>query len=198
MKKLVRVVGFLFLAVSFSGLSCKQDQKAGETIDPLVVGFERFVSKTDTAWEKMMASDNQKIDNMRRLVEELILIDGSDETQLKELKTKIEDLPTIRYNRLDMKESTKIDRYDAATNEAIAQIRQAISANPNAMKYQIVNQLMAEVGLADDSVLVFRKEYDRALDSLQVFRKKNRKKLKKILPATDSLPEFPRFRLMPN
>lgn len=197
MKHLIVILVFLCGALAFSSLSCKQNQKTGSQPDPLVQKLDLYYAKADTSWSRMMASDDAKISNLKRLADELLLIDGSNEKNLQLLRNKADTLPLIRYDRRNLRENGKIDTYDMATNEVIAGLRKEISDNPNAIKYQIVNQLVSEIIQADDSVLMFRKEYDRTLDSVRLFKKRQKRELKKSIPALDSLPDYPYFRLLP-
>lgn len=197
MKHLVVILGFLCGALAFSGMSCRQEPKNGTQPDPLAKKLERYYAQTDTSWSRMMASDDAKISNLKRLADELLLIDGSNEKNLQGLRKKADSLSAIRYDRQNLRENGKIDAYDMATNEVIAGLRKEIAENPNAIKYQIVNQLVSEIIQADDSVLILRKEYDRSLDSVRLFKKSNKRGLKKVVPSLDSLPDYPYFRLLP-
>ncbi|HPI09935.1 MAG TPA: hypothetical protein PLK63_02795 [Catalimonadaceae bacterium] len=95
-----------------------------------------------------------------------------------------------------MKFSRNIDKYDSITNQVIQKLRNESNQNPNAIKYQIVNQLFSEIQLADDSVLFYRKEYDRTVDSFNNFLKTRKKDLKKSGINVDSLQPYPVFRLL--
>jgi hypothetical protein len=79
----------------------------------------------------------------------------------------------------------------------ITALRQEVNSNPEAVKFQIVNQLVSEISQSDDSVLFYRKEYDRCADKLNLSLKKNRKKLTGVMPDLDSIKAFPVFRLVP-
>lgn len=198
MKHLIVILAFLSGALAFSSISCKQEPKTGSQPDPLVQKLERYYAQADTSWNHMMASDDAKISNLKRLADELLLIDGSNEKNIQRLRNRADSLALIRYDRKNLRENGKIDAYDMATNEVIAGLRKEISENPNAIKYQIVNQLVSEIIQADDSVLILRREYDRRLDSVRLFKKSQKKGLKKAIPSLDSLPDFPYFRLLPH
>jgi hypothetical protein len=88
-----------------------------------------------------------------------------------------------------------IDRYDSATNSILSSIKQEIQSNPETERFQIVQQLRNEIQMADDSVLYFRKGYDKQVDALNGYLKKNRKQLKRISPIFDTIQPFPVFRL---
>jgi hypothetical protein len=142
-----------------------------------------------------MGSDDAKIDNLRRLAKELELIKGSNPAKINQLSTEIDQLPLIRYSRKNMGSGKAIDRYDSATNSILSSIKQEIQSNPETERFQIVQQLRNEIQMADDSVLYFRKGYDKQVDALNGYLKKNRKQLKRISPIFDTIQPFPVFRL---
>lgn len=195
MKKVLHSIGIFSISIILLAVSCKEGPKT-ETTDPRVEQFFSFENRADTCWANMIYSDDSKIENMKRIVTELQLIEGSDEAQLARLLSRIDSLQILRYNRMDLRNSTLIDQYDNQTNQVIAEVRKAVAANPNASKYQLINQLNSEITLADDSVLFYRKDYDKAIDSLRYFKSKYGKSLKKQIPNLDSLTNFPQFRLV--
>jgi hypothetical protein len=96
-----------------------------------------------------------------------------------------------------MANSALIDRYDSLTNALIGELRKEIHFNKEAVKYQVVNQLMAEIQSADDSVLFLRQAYDKKIDRWKTYVKENRKKLSDLISNPDSLKNLHYFRLMP-
>jgi len=144
----------------------------------------------------MITSDDNKIENMNRLVRELQMIDGSNAESLNSTALEVQKLSGQRYDQKTMKFSRNIDKYDSITNQVIQKLRNESNQNPNAIKYQIVNQLFSEIQLADDSVLFYRKEYDRTVDSFNNFLKTRKKDLKKSGINVDSLQPYPVFRLL--
>lgn len=195
MKKVFHSIGLFAFSLILLAVSCKEGPKT-ETTDPRVEQFFSYENRADTCWANMIYSDDLKIQNMKRIVTELQLIEGSDEAQLARLLSRIDSLQIFRYNRMDLRNSTLIDQYDNQTNLVIADVRKAVAANPNASKYQLINQLSSEITLADDSVLFYRKDYDKAIDSLRYFKSKYGKSLRKQIPNLDSLTNFPQFRLV--
>lgn len=165
--------------------------------NPLISELETHLNQTDSTWMLMIKSDDNKIANLLRLNKELQLIDGSNPDSLLRLEKQITALPLFRYNRITMRDSRLIDRYDSATNEVLSKVKKETASNPNAIKYQIINQLMSEIQAADDSILYFRKEYDRSIDGFNQFVRKNKKALKSSYPDFDSLKNYSLFRLVP-
>ena len=197
MKQLAQPFLLALLLATLCGVSCKdgKNKKITEK-EPVVYGFEQRQAQMDSAWTSMIASDENKFSNMDRVLAELKLIEGSNESTLTDLHKNIDSVRQSRYTRTSMANSAQIDAYDMGTNQMLAAVRKQVNDNPNANKYQIINQLISEIQLADDSVLMYRKSYDRAIDDYRLFLETNRKALKKALPAFDSLPKYSYFRLV--
>ncbi len=188
---------FILVVLLFSAGACNRgNKKTDSKLKKEVLQFESLSNKSDSAWALMMNSDDNKIQNLNRLIEELALIEGTKEDQIKPLKSEINEMVKARYDRMSMESSARIDQYDSFTNSILGKVRAEINANPNAVKYQIVHQLLAEVQAADDSILHFRKEYDRNIEAYRQYLDKNKKVLQKELPSFDSVQRYHLFRLV--
>ena len=197
MKQLALPLLLVLLLAMLCGVSCKDGKNKKTTEkEPVVHGFEQKQAQMDSAWTSMIVSDENKFANMDRVVAELKLIEGSNEAILTDLQKNIDSVRQSRYTRTSMASSSQIDAYDLGTNQVLAAVRKQVTENPNANKYQIINQLVSEIQLADDSVLLYRKSYDKAIDDYRQFLVANRKALKKGIPAFDSLPNYSYFRLV--
>jgi len=197
---MMRIFNVFFLATGtlFLFYSCTvKDSGKSNSTSKMISDFENFNYAIDSSWKKMMKSDDLKIDNMARLVEELQLVDGSSESELNALSSEVKNLKSIRYDIATIKDSKLIDLYDSATNKVIFDAKEEFRKNPNAVKYQIINQLISEIQLADDSVLLYRKDYDKQVDVYNSFVKKNRNELKTIKEEQSKIVEYSLFRLIP-
>ncbi len=191
-----RVYIFLIFSVLIA-CSSEKKNKSGTSGNVISEQYNQILSGADTAWNEMMASEDRKIENIRLMVKELGLIEGSSAKHLEEINGHLEDLKKSRYDRLSMAKSNLIDRYDSLTNALIGELRSEINTNKEAVKYQVINQLMQEIQAADDSVLFLRKAYDRKIDLCKNFVQENRKKIRKFIPNPDSLKNLNYFRLIP-
>jgi hypothetical protein len=155
---------FLTIAFGLTCLtfwSCNPDAKKNESGNN--TGTSNALQSADSSWASMMRSDDAKMANMKRLASELLLIEGADSVALKRIHTKIDSLPAYRYEMGNL-ENSRIDKYDEVCTAAISALKTEISRIPKATNYQIVNQLVSEISAADDSVLFYRKAYDRSAD----------------------------------
>jgi hypothetical protein len=181
----------------FTGLSaCRHIHNSSVIESAVLKDFEKTHHLVDSTWKIMITSDDNKIENLIRLSKELQMIDGSNTESLVSSEAEINNLKRKRYNQISMQLSRNIDVYDSATNQAIQKLRNETNKNPNAVKYQIINQLLSEIQIADDSVLFYRKEYDRTVDSFNNFIKTRKKDLKKAGINTDTIKPYPVFRLL--
>lgn len=191
----------VFLVVLFSGLifGCSTEKKGKpDTAGVQVIQkYNRFLAATDSSWTEMMASEDRKMENIQLIIKELGLIEGSSAKHLEQIKSELENLKNRRYDRFSMANSGLIDQYDSLTNALIGELRKEIHFNKEAVKYQVVNQLMAEIQSADDSVLFLRQAYDKKIDRWKTYVKENRKKLSDLISNPDSLKNLHYFRLMP-
>jgi len=186
----------LLLSIAFALSSCKQVQKSSVAESSVSKELENQKLQLDGTWNVMFQSDDNKIENLNRLVKELQMIDGSNSGLLTLAEKEIQSIKGFRYDQNSMRISRSIDIYDSVTNVVIQKLRNETNQNPNAIKYQIVNQLISEIQLADDSILFYRKEYDRTVDSYNNFLKTRNKDLKKSGINVDSLKPYPVFRLL--
>ncbi len=190
---------YVIISVLSIGLvlsSCKQVQKSSVTESSVSSELEKQRLQLDSTWNVMFKSDDNKIENLNRLVKELQMIDGSNSESLLLAEKEIQTIKSHRYDQKTMSVSKNIDLYDSVTNRVIQKIRNETNQNPNAIKYQIVNQLISEIQQADDSILFYRKEYDRTVDSYNSFLKTRKKDLKKSGINVDTMKPYPVFRLV--
>lgn len=190
----------IFFGLLTFGVGCNQIKKSPEANNRVQTEFDKIRLSSDSCWNSMMVSDNNKIGNMDRLLKELELLTGSNPERLKALSGQVLSLESFRYSRTGLVLPNGIDlisRYDSVTDRVWSDIRKEVQANPEAEKYQIIQQLVGEIQAADDSVLTFRRAYDQSVDKYNAYLKKNKKELKRIITNLDSMGPYPVFRLKP-
>jgi len=188
---------FLGLSTFFMSYSCAvKDKNKTSSDSKLLSDLENYALKVDSAWTEMMKSDDLKMSNMDRLVEELKLIEGSSAISLNALSLDVKNLKSYRYRISSIKEDGIIDRYDSITDKVYLTLKAEINRNPKTIKYQIIHLLSSEIQLADDSVLLYRKNYDKQVDSYNSFVKRNRKNLESN-SSQSKLVKYSLFRLVP-
>jgi hypothetical protein len=174
--------------------SPKNEKEESQTI---IVEYREALASADSSWQVMIKSDDAKIDNMSRLADELKLIDGADTALLRSTQENIGKLKLLRYSKENMGESGKIDQYDSSCTSAFEMLRKEISRNPKAIQYQLVNQLKNEITVADDSVLFYRKSYDKQADRINHLLSRDKEGILKKEATQFKQNPLPVFRLKP-
>lgn len=195
MKQLLFSFSIILACTALLG-SCRQPSGKSKP-DPVLEDFRKNLAGADSCWNVMMISDDGKIQNMERLASELLLIDGSDSVAISGIRAGISNLKQGRYSKFSIRHSGSIDAYDSISTGLISGLKKEVSRNPKSIEFQIVNQLVQEISQADDSVLFYRKEYDRFADRLNLMLKKNGRRLKSEIKGLDTVSSFPVFRLIP-
>lgn len=189
--------GLIFVClIWFASCRNQPNQTSTEKTSSPTAQIEALKLEMDSSWQVMQQSDLSKFSNMERLAEELKLIQGSDNARIESIIAMLKAVDSVRYNPITISESARIDRFDSATNSVWMNLRNEVSKNKNADKYQIVHQLITEIQQADDSVLFYRKAYDHKVDAFNIYFKQNKKELKRDFPGFDTLRPYPVFRLV--
>jgi|GEM_PF-1299454 len=166
---------FLVSTILLLGAGCESN----EQVEQQASGIQH---KLDSAWLAMTASDDRKIANLELLVKECKMVPGIDSSRYTSFESGILNLKTSRYTQESMNTSSNIDDYDFATDTLLRNVKAFVGANPELEKYQVINQLLEEIGQADDSLIIYRQGYDKTLDLYNAFVTKHEKKIT-VLPA---------------
>ena len=137
MKFRVIIVSSLFLLLA-GFYSCKNSGQKDKP-NPEVIEYSKALTSADSCWMRMIASDDNKFQNMKRLTEELLLIEGCDSQAVQLVKIEIEKTQSLRYSRESIGEKGAIDGHDSLTDQTLASLRKEVYRNPNAISFQIVN-----------------------------------------------------------
>jgi hypothetical protein len=140
------------------------------------------------SWEKMMASDDNKISDIKRLLDEISYIPKHDLFLLDSLRIMQAKLKGKRYNQQTMQESNRIDLYDMATDSLIKKSYLLAQKTPEIQKYANVMQLIQDINAADNEVVIYRVKYDKFASRYNAFMIKNKSTIATLIPS-DSLIE---------
>ena len=114
---------WVLISALLLAFSCSRNNSQKQTKDAVIEDFRQNRSGADSSWQVMMNSDDGKIQNMDRLVSELLLIDGSDSVSLSIIRSGIRGLKKERYTRFTIRNSGIIDRYDSLTTSLIVSLK---------------------------------------------------------------------------
>jgi hypothetical protein len=94
--------------------------------------FDILRDSADANWQRMMTSDDQKLADMRGLVQDLKQQRGLDAAQLRLLNQATARLKAQRYDRQSMASSALIDGYDAAQDSVLHTLTPLAAPDGNA------------------------------------------------------------------
>ncbi len=153
----------LFLLVMIIGGCNKKTSTtlSPSTVDSLKSVFQEIDSNLETTWQEMITDDDEKLDNLRRILQEVEYSGSYNRLQLDSLKKDIDKLEAARYDQQTMSDSELINQYDSLTNQVLGEVTIFTTRLQQFEQYPIMGRLLQEVFEADDRVLHHRIQYDK-------------------------------------
>ncbi|MCS6823566.1 MAG: LemA family protein [Cytophagaceae bacterium] len=190
MKKLILIHSIIVtLAVSScsemkNNTISKQDSLA---IDSTLALLKSLNDSVEHAWKRMIASDDQKIADMKRLLLEISYCKTYNAALHDSLTKAVETLAQSRYNQETMSVSKNIDDYDHKTNLLISRIMYLCNQTPELSSHPIAERLITDITTADNEVWRYRKVYDEWAMQYNEVLVKNEELLKKSVKEFSAL-----------
>lgn len=169
------------------GFQSSRKKKAIERVD-------QMLTSASEAWTAMMQSDNQKIEDVNRLLLEISYTENHDETELQVLKARTSELLQLRYEQYEMT-SEAIDKYDHATTALIHSVFQFAENVPELEKNALSRELKDDIIKADSEVILYRIRYDSEAREFNNYLNEHTGILKKLGEPYASLKPLPLFEL---
>lgn len=138
-------------------------------IDSLKTVFQDINTQLEAAWNTMIQDDDDKLSNLTRLLQEVEYSGDYNRLKLDSLKKDIDQLAAVRYDQQTMSDSDLINLYDSMTTQAMGEVTVFTTRLSQFDQYPLMGQLLQEVFEADDRILRFRIEYDRAAKQYNSF-----------------------------
>jgi hypothetical protein len=114
----------------------------------------------DKAWELMIKSDDQKIDDIARLLQEISYCKSYNAMLLDSLSDVVKTMKEKRYKQSTML-SEEIDQYDEFTNLIIFRTKYLARTTQELKSHPIAETLYNDIAKADNDVARYRSLYDR-------------------------------------
>ncbi|MBG8551943.1 hypothetical protein [Hymenobacter guriensis] len=114
-----------------------------------------------SCWTEMIASDDAKLSATSQVLRALAEQPGTDRVKVQQLTQANNRLKALRYDQQSMRESARIDAYDAAQDSllrALYPVALPEAGQPN----ELVRNLTEGIQQTDNEVVGFRVRYDRA------------------------------------
>ena len=154
--------------------------------------FDILRDSADLSWQRMMTSDDKKIDDLRQLLQDLSKYPGANQAQLEGLRVARAHLKAQRYSRQSMASSPLIDRYDAAQDSVLKAVYPLAAPGGNAPSAQVRDYVEA-IQQADANVVRYRGHYDRAAKAYNAYLQVHGAELAKLGSKYASLQPLPLF-----
>ncbi len=138
-------------------------------IDSLKTVFQDINTQLEAAWNTMIQDDDDKLSNLTRLLQEIEYSGDYNRLKLDSLKKDIDQLAAVRYDQQTMSDSDLINLYDSMTTQAMGEVTVFTTRLSQFDQYPLMGQLIQEVFEADDRILRFRIDYDRAAKQYNSF-----------------------------
>lgn len=199
----------LLLIVTMTMLiSCKQsaDQEKSNTDsttsepvvqlspDSLKKRITMVKDSMDMTWKKMILSDDQKIADIKRLLQEVTYTKVYDPGKVESLMTLADSVKSIRYTQ-DSMTSGQIDKYDFATEKLIKRTFQLVENNPEMAGHSITEPLKNDIMKAESELVNYRILYDRWAKEYNRLVEGNRENLQQLGEPYSSFQKKPIFEL---
>lgn len=191
MKNLV----ILLLSVMLFSFSCERanngsSKEEKETkADVVKKEMDLIQDSVNTAWTKMMASDDQKFKDIKRLLDEISYTDKYNVVMHDSLVKKIDYVKSKRFDEtIDL---NAMDAYDAITDQFILEVLKFKEKTPGIEQHPIADELITDINYANspEQVVQYRKNYDTWAKRYNAYLRKNKKQLEKLGEPYASLKE---------
>jgi hypothetical protein len=130
--------------------------------------FDILRDSADVNWQRMMGSDDQKLADVRALLQDLKKQPRFDAAQVRTLNEQATRLKPQRYDRQSMASSELIDHYDAAQDSVLRPLLRLAAPDGNAPTAQI-RDYIEHIMQADADIVSYRAHYDAAAKAYNAY-----------------------------
>ena len=156
--------------------------------------FTILRDSADANWQRMMASDDRKLQDVNALLRDLDKLPGRDKTQLGSLRQAANRLKPQRYDRQTMATSALIDRYDAV-QDSVLHLLYPIAAPEGNAPTPAARDYVEAIQQADANVVAYRAHYDAAAKAYNNYLQVHGDELRKLGGKYAQLQPLPLFEL---
>ncbi len=185
----------LLLSMAFACSKNASNSISRDDLDSLQLTYEQINAELDQTWTEMIMDDDGKLENMRRVLQE-VSYSGGNYNRLKHdsISKGVDKLAEMRYDQESMADSDLITRYDSLTTATMNDLTVFTTGLPQFEQYPLMGQLLQEIFEADDRVLQYRIQYDRAAKWYNQFIEENDPYMARISSRENPVPK-PLFEL---
>jgi hypothetical protein len=179
MKKITFVIPILLLMVTLFSCGNKTTTENTDTIkvaDSTLINLKSLRDSSDKAWDMMTKSDDQKISDIARLLQEISYCKKYNAMLLDSLNTVVKVMKDKRYSQLAMT-NEQIDQYDIYTDKVISRVRFLSSSTKDLKEHPLAETLFSDIAEADNTLWSYRKLYDKWADKYNSYLEANKNSL---------------------
>jgi hypothetical protein len=141
----------------------------------------------------MIASDDQKIDNLQTLLARVGRDKHFEQKDLTTLLAERDNLKKQRYDRPGIKDVAAVDAYDSAQIKLLDATYQLIETNNLAARDTIAGQLASKIQEDDSRVPILRAYYDKAAKNYNQYLKDYQPQIQKLGAPYSEMKPAPLF-----
>lgn len=179
-------------------VSCERKTDEGQSLtkkEKVKQEIDLINDSLNASWNNMTNSDDQKIKDIKRLLDEVSYTGKYNVLLLDSLVALQKQLSIKRYDAVTMNDSQKIDAYDQATDSLLKATFRLVNTTPEIENHPIAKTLIEDIMAADNNLVLYRARYDRWVKEYNDYIKKQSGKLEKLGPPYSELKKKPMFSL---
>ena len=191
------IVLCLFCLVLFS-VSCEKKNNTDQSLtkkERVKQEIDLILDSLNSSWNTMNASDDGKIKDIKRLLDEVSYTGKYNAPLHESLLTSHRQLLSKRYDAITMESSPKIDSYDQATDSLLRDTYKLVNTTPEIENHPIAKTLIDDIQKADNDLVLYRARYDRWVKEYNNYIEKHEDKLEKLGSPYNALSKKPMFSL---
>ena len=182
----MKKIAFIFILAAFSFFSCerKSDKKSGNVGEPKTETAKKdidlIVDSVNTAWTTLISTEEQKFQDLKRLLDEISYTSSYDPIAHDSLTKKLEIVKAKRYDQsLD---TSAIDAYNNATDRVVFEVLQLKRTTKGIEQHPLADELENDILAANspEKVAQLLGRYNWWTNQYNNYLKKNKKKLEKL------------------
>lgn len=201
MKRIFVILSIASLAAVYS---CKTDKtKTSEVRKERVIAkktdaqvktdMDQLLSELDGAWNEMIASDDQKIENLQTLLARIGRGKNFNKKELSDLISAQSKLKAQRYDRQGIVSVAAVDAYDSVQVKLLDATNKLVEESNITATDTIAVQLANKIQDDDSRVPIQRGHYDKAAKNYNQFLKDYEPQIRKLGPPYSELKPMPTF-----
>ena len=195
MKNIIVIfIGLFFLAASCEkrggeeNTTLSKPEKVKKEIDLITDSLNR-------SWNNMSQSDDQKLADVKRLLDEVSYTNNYNLQQHNALVDYHKHVVALKYDPKTMEDSKKIDQYDIATDSLLRATFTLVNSTPDIESHPIAKTLVEDIMKADNDLVLYRARYDKWVKQYNEYVDKHDKRLKKLGAPYNTYDKRPMFSL---